>query len=301
MSGAGAATVAYALEDSYLGGVSNPTYRLPGRDLRVDRAELSRNVKRLLAPGDIEAQDFIAQRLEGQLSVSFVLSGDEFHRLLFNDNATGFASGAAPSAEWYLGAELLSETAERRIKGWVPMSGEISYSGSTELVRVTLTGPYGDEELNTTLTPGTIERPSTAVPGHGLEFSVGGQALPRVQSVTLSFEQLSRLRRGADQRPLDAVVGDVQTTVDVTTLYDGPELYEQILGAVDATTTQETVQTVPATATFDAGGTTVATYDIARVAPDTYGWDGLVDNEADLEESINYLGAGVTASDPTTT
>jgi hypothetical protein len=301
MTGAGAGSIAWAAETSYLGGVSGtPTYYEPGTNVQVNTAELSRNLLAILAPGDVEAQEYLAQNLEGQLDVSFILKNDDFHRLIFNDGFTGFTSGLANSAEWYLGVDYNGGTTERQIKGWAPASANIEYSGSTETVRVTLSGAYGDEEQNTSLTPGSVQSAGDEVPGFGTTLSIAGSDVgERLQSATLSFENIARLQTGASQKPIEAVQGNVQTSIDMSAIYTGPELYERALGSSGATTVQEDVDNVSGTVTFDAAGTTIADYSLSTVAPETYDWQDLINNEADLNESINFRGAGVTGSDPT--
>lgn len=300
MTGAGSATVAWAPETSYLGGVeADPTYYEPGANIQVQQAELSRNLLEILAPDDPEAQDFLSTFIEGELSVSFILRSDEFHRLLFNDGFTGFTNGLANSAEWYLGVDYIGGTTERQIKGWAPATAEVSFSGATEAVRVTLTGPYGDEETSTSITPGTVQRAGDEVPGHAATLSIDGTDITKLQNATVAFSQITRLQRGADPRPLDAVAGNVQEDVSMAAIYSGPERYELALGSAGATATEDTVDSVPATLSLDVGGSTVAEYSFSTVKPDTYGWESLAANDADLEEDINFLATGVSASDPT--
>lgn len=300
MTGAGAATVAWAAESSYLGGVSGtPTYRLPGTNVQVETAELSRNLLELYAPGDIEAQNFLAQQLEGQLSVSFVLKNDQFHRLVFNDSNTGFTNGTVTSAEWYLGVDYIGGTTERQIQGWAPASCAIEYSGTTEAVRVTLTGAYGDEVRNTSITPGSIDDTGDEVPGHGASLDINSTTITQLQSATITFDQISRLQRGTDQKPVEAVAGNVQETIDLSAIYDGSNLYELALGTSSATAIQTDPDEVSSTVTFDAGGVTRADYSFSRTAVDTYDWQDLVNNDADLNEVVTFRAAGVTASDPT--
>jgi len=301
MTGAGSSSVAWAAEQSYLGGVAdNPTYRMPGSNLSVDTSELTRNLLEIYAPGDIEAQEFLAQQLEGQLDLSWILSSDQFHRLLFNDGNTGFTNGLANSAEWYLGVDYIGGTTERQIQGWAPATASVEYSGSTEVVRVTVTGAYGNEKKNTSITPGTVNEASDEVPGHGATLAIDGTDVgEKLQSATLSIENISRLQRGTSQKPIEAIAGNVSTTVDMSSIYDGPERYERALGSPGATEVEETVGEVPATLTFDVAGSEVASYDIDRVAPNTYNWTDLVNNDADLNEDLSFNGAGVTGSDPT--
>lgn len=299
MTGAGSATAAYATEQSYLGGVgSSPTYRQPGSNITVDTAELSRNLLDIVAPDDPETKRFLAQQIEGQLSVSFILTSDQFHELVFNNGtATGFDSTLAPtSAEWYLGVDTLSGTTERQIQGWVAASADITYNGTTEAVRVTLTGPYGDESKNTSITPGTIQRPSGEVPGHGASLSINSTTVSKLQSATVSLQGLARLQRGAKPRPVQAVLGNVQSGLDMTAIYSGPERYELALGTSGASTTQDTVDEVTGSVTFDDATGAVASYDFAKVAPNTYSWADLVNPDADLTETVNFNATQITAS-----
>jgi len=299
--GAGSGTLAWAAEQSYLGGTgTDPTYYLPGTNPTVQTAELTRNLLEILAPGDVEAQDYLATQLEGQFGVQFTLKNDEFHRLVFNDTFTGFTSGLVNSAEWYLGADMVSGVTERQIKGWAPATCQVEYNGTTETVTVTLTGAYGDEDTNTSITPGTITNSGSEVPGHGANLTIAGTSIGEyLQSATMSFEQISRLIRGATQKPVEAVAGNVQESVDLSVIYDGPDLYERALGATGATSVQETVDSFTAGLTFSAAGTERASYDFATVKPETYDWQDLINNEAELTEQVTLNATGVTASDPT--
>jgi len=302
-SGAGSATVAWAPEQSYLGGTgTSPTYRLPGTNVTVQDAELSRNLLQILAPTDVEAQNYLAQQLEGALGLQWTLTNDEYHRLLFNDSFTGFTSGLANSAEWYLGVDYVGGTTERQIKGWAPATCNVEYSGTTEMVTVTMTGAYGDEEKNTSITPGTIADTSAGneVPGHGASVSLASTSLDEyLQNATLQFENISRLIRGAKQKPVEAVAGNVQASADINVIYDGPDLYERILGSAGVSTIQETVDSVTGSLTFSAAGTERASYDFSTVKPDTYNWQDLVNNDAELQEAVSLLATGTTGSDPT--
>jgi hypothetical protein len=301
MTGAGSSSVAWTPESSYLGGPQGtPTYYEPGTNVQVQNIELTRNLLSIYAPGDVEAQDFLAQNLEGALGISWILKNDDYHRLLFNDGFTGFTSGLANSAIWYLGVDYTGGTTERQIKGWAPATCQIQYNGSTETVRVTMTGAYGDEEYNTSITPGSLSNTGDEVPGFGTTFKVAGSAIgDRLQSAQLSFEQISRLQTGNSQKPIEAVQGNVQESVDMTAIYDGPTQYERALGSAGSTSVQQTVDSVTADLEFAAGGSTVADYSFSTVKPNSYNWEDLVNNEVDLNEAIVFNATGVTGSDPT--
>jgi hypothetical protein len=301
MTGAGSGSVAWASETSYNGGTAaDPTFYGLGTNVQTQTAELTRNLLRIYAPGDVEAQNTLAQNLSGQLGLQFILKNDEFHRLIFNDGFTSFTSGLANSAEVYLGCDYASGTTERQFRGWAPASATIAFNGATETVQVTLSGGFATEEKNTSLTPGTVQRAGDEVPGFGTTLSIDGTDVgERLQSATLSFEQISRLQTGASQTPIEAVAGNVQESIEMAAIYDGPELYERALGSTGASTIEDDVDEVSGSLSFDANGSTVADYSFTSVAPDVYGWEGVLDNEADTQESITLVAHGVSGSDPT--
>jgi hypothetical protein len=301
MTGAGSSTAAWTAETSYLGGTgADPTYRLPGTNVQTETAEITRNLLDIVAPGDVETQRWIARNFEGQLSLSWILAADDFHRFLFNDSFTGFTSGLVNSAEWYLGVDYTGGTTERQIKGWAPATAQVAYSGSTEAVRVTVTGPYGDEVQNASITPGTISKPTDEVPGHGTTFSINSTTIgDRLQSATMQLQQISRLVRGASNKPIEAVAGNVQESISMASVYNGPERYKLALGGTTANSVEKDVDSVPATLGFDVGGNTIADYSFSKIAPENYDWVDLVNNEAELNEQIEWNATGLTASDPT--
>jgi hypothetical protein len=301
MPGAGSSTVAWAPESSYLGGTGGtPTYRVPGTNVQVQDIELTRNLLAILAPGDVETQQWLAQQMEGALGLSWILKNDEFHRLVFNDGFTSFTSGLANSAEWYLGVDYASGTTERQIKGFASARCSLEYSGPTEAVRVTLVGAYGDEEQNTSITPGTIADTGSEVAGHGASLSINSNTVTKLQSATLTFENIARLQRGPSVKPIEAVAGNVTQSIDMQTIYQGPERYKLALGGPTANTIEKSVDQVPGSLSFDApDGTTIADYQFSDVAPENYNWQDLVNNDADLNESVQFNATGVTASDPT--
>lgn len=303
-AGAGAASVAWTPESDYLGGpTGSPTYYLPGANVQTQDIEIERNLATIRVPDDVEAKDWVAQNFDGALGIQFVLTDDNFHRLVFNSSFTGFTSGAVNSAEWYLGADLSSgSTVERQVKGWAPGQATINYSGTTELTTATLTGPYGDEEKNTSLTPGSLvdNTGGDEVPGHGAELQVNGSRITKLTDATITFSDISRLIPDSNTlKPVDAVAGPVQQSVSLSAIYDGSDLYELALGGSAATSVQDFVDAASFTATFDRDGTTIADFTFDTVKPTNYNWSDLVTGEPALGEEIEFNATSVTASDPT--
>jgi len=266
MTGAGSASAAYTLENSFLGGVgSSPTYYLPGTNFTVDTMEIENFLVRVRDPGQRESIRSSSGRFEGALSVSFTFGNNDFHDLLFNDtdgagNDT-FGSGLVPSAEWYLGTDFLSSgsvnTAERVAKGWVCVQATINYSENDDIT-VTLDGVYGDESYDQTLTPGSISKPSTEVPFHSAEFAVGGTVQTKLQSATVTMSDLARFERGASRQPIDAVAGPANTTLDLQAIFSETDQLELAYGSSGSGSVQDSMSGVDGSLTLSPGGAAVA-------------------------------------------
>jgi hypothetical protein len=305
MPGAGSATVAYAVETDYLAGVGqSPTYRLPGADITVGRLELTNQLREIRPPDDPTPVAQLAQNFEGAVEVSWVLSGNDFHDLVFSEDGDGSGTNDAygtdlfPSSEWYMGVDYPSGTAERVLQGVVPTEWSVEYTGTD--VEVSMSCVYGDEKFDTTLTPGSIARDTAdKVPGHGTDLSIDGTVQnDRLQSATLTVSDISRVRRGVPRQPVDAVVGPVSISLDVEADFDGTDLLELAYGGAGASAVQDSVDGVDASLTFaTAGGSIVADYSLSGLTPENYDWQSLVDDGANLTEPVTFSGTDITAAE----
>lgn len=299
MTGAGSSTVAYAVENSFLGGVgTSPTYYLPGKNVTTDDVELGNALRRIRLPDQAESVESIAENLEGAFRASWILTNDNFHDLVFNDtDGSGndiFSAGRMPSSEWYLGLDYLDGTVERQLKGVAATDVEVRYQQGGP-VRVTMTFVYGDEQYNTGITPGTIDESGTPVEFHGASLSVDAVAQSKLQTATLSLTNLARFHRGADRKPLDVVLGAVEESLDAASIYSENDQLELAYGSGTATSPQTSVGGVSASLSFSAAGSTVLDYSLSGVTPDTYNWQDLVNPDSDITEELSYHVNGVTA------
>jgi len=303
MPGAGSSTAAYALEQDYNGSIIGPTYYNLGSNVTFDTIELDRNLLEQSLPGRVQDADALAQRIDGQLSVSAVLNTDHWHNLVFNKSGnTSFTSGRVPSATWYEGVTLPGGTdIEREISGWAPQSATVQYNGTTEAVRVTLTGFYAEETGNNSLTPGSIQNLTTGdeVPGHGATFDVDGSTVSRLQEATLSFDNIGRPQFDSDNNiAVDAVAGNVEQSCSMTATVTNTDRLEYVYGSSGASTIEEFVNAVPLELTFSHGNTTVASYTFDTAKPRNYSWNDLVNDDADLSESVEWWATNISASAP---
>lgn len=304
-AGAGAANpVVWSPETDFLAGTATDnTYYEVGTNPAVNTGELTNDLLKIVAPDDPEAQRQLAGQLEGQLSVSFILHNDEHHRLFAGSGATGFGSGDVTTAEWYLSFENQNGTVkERQIKGWAPATYTVEYNGG-DPVRVTLDGPYADEELNDTQTPTEADTVSTTdeVPFHGISFNVDGLSVDLLQSLRLEVQNITRLIPGATRTYAGVERGAVETTLDHTAVYhsSSPGRTELAYGSAGATSPEDFVGGVPATLGFDGQGGTVATYDLAGATPESVEWSDLVNPDESITQPVTYQVNTFEWSDPT--
>lgn len=302
MPGAGSSTVAFVPESSYNVTPGAPTYYNPGTNVTFDTIQLDRNLERLQLPGNVEDDDAIAQRVDGLLTVSFIPTSDDYHRIVFNDSNTGFTSGAAPSAEWYLAVEQPNGTVdERQIQGWAPQSMEVSYNGATESTRVSLTGFYAEEDTNASATPSGINNLSTGneVPGHGAKLEFDSTTVTKLQSFSMSIENIARPQFGStDPIVQDAVTGDVSQSINFSGIWEGTTWLEYALGSSGASSVEDFVNSITSTVTLKNGATTIADYSFSSAKPRNYDWADLVNNAEDLTEPVEWWATDITASAP---
>lgn len=303
MTGAGSASVAFVKSDGFLSVPGTPTYYRPGRNITVDEIALDNALQRLREEDKAEAVDSLAQNLEGAFSASWVVSQDvhaDVRDIVFNDNGSGFAPGRTALSRWYLGLDYLTTggqaTAERVLKGVIPLSYSLSYSqGGT--IRASLTAGYADEDLNTTITPSSISGPTDGgdIPFHGATFSVDANAQTRLQDATLSFDNISRFHRGASRTAVDATVAAPETTLDLTAIFSDQNQVELAYGSTGSTSTQDTLTNVTGELSLDIGGTNVATYTLPKLKANNYDWQSLTGADEDAAESTTWhVNGGVT-------
>lgn len=306
MTGGGASSVAFVKEDEFDSVPADPTYYLPGRNPVINDLSLQNTLQRLREPDTAEAVDSLANRLEGAFGITYVMSNDvhgDIRDIVFNDDGDGFETGHAPTSSWYLGVEYLDSisttaTAERHLKACIPLEYSIAYNEG-EPIRETLTMGYADEEKNTTLTPDTITGPDDGgdVPFHGADLQVDGATVAKLQTATLQFANLYRFHRGASRTPVDAVLAAPEATLEASAIYGQDDYLELAYGASGDSSPQDQLSSVSGSLAFDVDGSTVATYTLPKLKPDTYQWSDLIAAETDLTDPVTYhVNGGISIS-----
>lgn len=302
MTGAGSATAAYALEQSYGGALvdanadGTPEWYQPGIDITVGDLSVEQALERSRQPDDPTPAGSREGNWEGALNVSFTLTDANWHDLVFADGGTALphTSMAAPSSTWYLAVDMPDGTTETRTPtGTIVQDATINYEQGSD-VTVELTMLYGDEP-STVTAPGDadIQKPSEAdaFSWHGASFSVDTLSQSLMSSATLSLSGLARFRRGQSRHPYDAVVAAIEPSFSTDAVFTERD---QLALAVDNTAgTSGPVGKVPATLTFENSQAVTIGYNLTDCQPTSYAWSDLVAADTDLSEPIDYHVADV--------
>lgn len=296
MTGAGAATQ-YALvkESSFLTEPGSPTYYEPGRNPTVQNIELSRALARIRDPTTVESIRSVAQNLEGAFVASWILDDSrvgDVHDIVFNDSGTSFTPGTAATSSWYLGIDYLTGTAERNLQGVTPVSFDVEYTQGGA-VRQTLTAIYADETYDTSVTPSSVQSAADTAQFHGMQLDIDGTTQSKEQSVTLSITDIARFQRDSSEIAAEAVMGPVTTTLDTGTIITETDQLELAYGSGGATSTETSMSEFSGSLSFDVDNTTVATYSLSAMKPDTYTWNELFAQDSDTTEGITFHVNGV--------
>lgn len=308
MTGGGSATLAFGIEDTFTGSVvdqdssGNPSYYSFGRNPTVQTLSLDNQLQRLDEAGVIENPEAVKGNLEGAFGVEAIANEATFNwvnSLVFNDGSdgspTGWTTGRARSGTVQAGVEYLSgsgtTTKVRALKGVVPTDFEVVYQQG-DMIRYTLTCLYADEEDGSEPTDLTRPVGGDDAAFHNLTLDIDGTTITKLQSATLSASGLYRLQYGADPVATDAVLGQPRTSLDTEAIFEAERYLEFAYGSAGATTPEDRLTGVSGSYDLDIGGTTVATYTLNSLKPDTYDWDSLLDAETDTTDPVSWIHEG---------
>jgi len=296
MTGAGSGSLAFGLEDSFLGSVTGgPDYYGFGRDPTLSEASIDNMLQRMPEAGSVWSVESVKDNFEGAVTVEAVVNADVFpsvEDIVFNGtNGSGdkaIVAGRPQTATVFTGVDYLDGTTERALEGCIPQSFSIDYTQDGK-VRYTLGMLYADESSNTSITPSSVTTASEGSHAAAQDFSldISGTSIPKLQSATLSIDNIARFQRDGNPTPADVVVGRPQATLETTGIYSGPSRLERAYGSASATSPQDRLDGVAATVGIANDGTTISTYNLATVSPATYDWSDVI-SESDTTEPITW-------------
>ena len=292
MTGGGTASVAYTTEPGLLEDPADPTYFQTGKDIQVSELSLRNELERVRDPGDPQPIRSVAQNLEGALNLTWTLTDDNWHDLVFNDSGTTFQSGRPVFSRWWMGVDYLDGTAERVLKGAIVTQVQIQYTQGTKL-QISMNLIYADEELNASITPTAIEKSTDVKMWHDFDLDVDTVTdvdCAKLQSATLQINTGARFQRGGSRKACDAVIGAVETTLTTDAIFTEASVdrAELVYGGVGTTSPAESIDFVDATLSI-----MTTEYSLTGLKPDTYGWSDIVDPDADTQDNTEYHVSGV--------
>lgn len=304
---AGPGSIAYKHEPagSYGGSPTDTTYKLPGKDPTAEEISIDNALLQMGIPTDPETVDAVASTFDGAISLSWTQTTPWYLNHVYGSAPTAsgtgpytytwdFPSGAGSdwrvqSSRWFLGLNYGAGTCEREIKGVVFPDWSQDLSIGSE-VRTSLTGFYGDESKNTALTPGSIvgaDADPMVFHGGNLEIP-NGTALARMQSGTISTTTGARAQRDWQRKPVDAVLGNVETTLSISKLMTDTDMVNLAYG--NASAPANTVDgAATGTLSFGSAGTAALDRELTTVTPNTYGWTDLLNRDADMMEDVEFV------------
>lgn len=298
MVSAGSATVAFAEESTYMGSLvdsdsdGTTDYYLPLKNPTLGDFQFSNNPTRERDPGDVEPDGSIAQNFEGSVSISGELATSDWHSLVWNSGGTGFADGRMPSSTWFFGVNHLDGTHQEKVTGAVVEEATISWTQG-ENMTLDLSLMFGSAEGGGTITPSNIQKPALGdvQPFHGAQLDVDGTRVEKLQSWELTITTNARFHRDdSSRKPVDAVIGNVETDLSMDAIFTGPTNTDIARGG---STPASMLSSVNGTITATNGNATTLTYNLTDLYGNTVSWANLINGDEDLTQTIDWQVSGV--------
>ncbi len=304
MTGAGSGEAIFGHEETFRGSLvdsdsdGTPDLYAPGRNASLTDLSLDRALERVRDPNAVEAVESIATQIEGAIEVEAAVTQSiqpAIEQWVFNDSGA-FATGRASTTGWYVGVDYLDGSAARQLSGVIPLEYRLSYTGEG-LATYQVTAAYASEELDVSIPTTDITRPITGetVPFHGVDLSIDGATVAKLQSATLTITDISRFHRDAQPTPVDATIAAPTATLDVEAILTGTSRTELAYGGAGATTLQDAVDSVPGELTLSVAGSPISTYALDSLTPEGTSWENVLATD-DTTESQTFHVNGVSVS-----
>lgn len=296
--------VAYLHEDNgYASSPTDSTYKTFGRNAVLTEVSFDNALRRMGAPENAEATDYVATTFDGAIGVEFDVGSPWWHNHVFGAAPTSAGSGPTTytwtvstgevqGARVFVGVDYGTATVERVLQGAVFPSAELRFDEG-EPVRASLTGFYVNESSNTSLTPGSqpTDSEQPLVMHSGTMEIPQSTTLTRMRSATLSLNMGSRPQPDWSRHPPAAVMGAPEYTLSPEKVIQSKSQLELAYGSSGSTSPQSTVDS---TAVADArikvttGGDTALEYDMTSLTPARYDWPNAGDPDADALEAMTF-------------
>jgi len=298
MTGAGSATLVAQHETDFANTLASGDPFEMGRDPSITELDLQNQLARMRDPDSAWEVETVAQSAEGAVGIEALVSADihaEIETIVLNNGGTGIdPNSLANSARILVGVDYATGSVERELQGVIPSEYSISYE-QNGMVEYSLKCFYADETPSANIDTTTVMEVTggSSVPFHGfdLQLDSGNIVVKDLQSAELTIADIARPQFGtgriANRGVIDAPTADL-TFESILRTADRSELARG-----DGTgTLPDSVDGVSGTITLTSeGGTTVSTYNLASVDPDSYSWTQIIDTE-DTTDQINAAVVG---------
>ncbi|WP_136690078.1 phage tail tube protein [Halorhabdus amylolytica] len=298
--------VAYLHEpvDDYTGTPTDSDYKIPGIGTTVEELAIDNALQRIRVPNAAQAAETVAGNFEGAFNVNFTLGNPWWLNHVFGGPPEAGGESDAPytytwdfetdrvqSSRWYIGANFYNNTVERVLKG-VVFGGLQVQCQVGETVQVDLTGFYGDEERNSSITPGsTPDEQANPLVFHGATLEVPSSSeLKKLQDFTVDIQTGARPVQGMQRKPHDAVMGAVETELSVNEVLTETDQLALAYGNSNAPVNGRMDGAADGTVRFDGppSGNTAIEFQMTGVKPNDYSWNNVGNAEENLSEAITY-------------
>jgi hypothetical protein len=306
MTASGQAQVAFSPEQSFNGSVvSSSDWFQPGVNLSVTGPTVDRNQEPVRQPSQATPAAHRPGQLQGSATVEFEPTGEqqEWEQFVFHGSGGTLPTegGAAPSFHAYFSSEIINGSEVDYVAtGTIVTEAEISVDeGGETTVSLTLEfADKGDGSAAPSDADISVPDPEQVFPYHA--GSVGTNAVdPQLglDSATITISSLHRLRRELDQVASGAVVGGIETEVDIEgTFTETDQLDLAVTGRETGALTGKTDVTLSLSRPAGTGSTLVLEYAVSGARPDNYEWSNLVSPGDDHVESVTFRAENVTAT-----
>lgn len=297
--------LAYLWEDNGFASTPTDSDRKPfGIDTTLSTKEGSNNAVRLFNPDDPEAKQIIEQNFEGSFTVEFTLTNPWWLRSVI---AEATSSGSAPTTHTFDGhppdtmriLEGNTQTSTyRALEGCAVATATLTFN-IPGTVDVSLDGAYANEDatLSSFTQPAVSER---ALSHHDSSLDRDGSTLSFVQSLTLTVNvNADMVQQLGDRKPVDYSPKQRNASLDYARIVTDDSDQKRAYGNAD--TIQSKVEnTAPFTVVADNGKSgsdaNKVTINLTNVFPDTVSRTGIGDPEADLQDELSEMAAGIDAT-----
>lgn len=296
MTGAGGASLAFRREDNgFLQSPSTtPDWTQPGVNCTLGDVTLENQQQRNRQPDQATPTGSKNQNIAGTMTVSFDLTDTNWHDLVFGANNSKLSAKGkqAPTAQWWISADLDGSTESRSIAGAAVVDATLNYNAGGNW-RVELTIEFADE-------PDSISEPSTIVQPtedqvfahHGTTFEPTELGQQSLQSMSLSMPNLAHRREYQSRKARDFVVGAIEPSASIEALYEDNSAQQAAYGGTapvdgDVDSVQDADVVLE-----NANGTTI-TYRMHTLDPQSYSWNGLISAEENHTQSEEFHVADV--------